>query len=84
MEDSKKKSYKLIVNAQEKSWDDDDISYKQVVKLAFGDVVDGPNVIYTVTYSKGPKENREGSLVRGRKVFVKNGMIFNVTKTDKS
>jgi hypothetical protein len=84
MEEGKKKDYKLIVNAQEKSWEKDEISYHQVIKLAFGEVQDDPNTIYTVTYSGGPKANPEGSLVKGKKVEVKNRMIFNATPTTKS
>lgn len=79
-----KKDIIIIVNTREKTWDEKEISYEQVVELAFGTYTDHPDIVYTITYSKGPDSHHEGSLVKGRSVHVKNGMIFNVTKTDKS
>jgi hypothetical protein len=79
------KEYSIIVNAREKKWPKDDISYEEVVKLAFPDAQEDPNIVYTVNYKKGNHGLEEGSLVKGGKsVTVKNGMIFNVTSTNKS
>lgn len=80
----KSKEFKIIVNAREKVWKEPTISFEQVVILAFGSYDNNPNKGYTVTYSKGPKPNREGSMVKGSVVDVKNNMIFDVTATDKS
>lgn len=82
--ESKKKEYKIIVNTQEKTWGEKEISYKEVVILAFGTYSDDSNVVYTVTYSKGDKPHQEGSLVKGKSLKIKNGMIFNVSQTNKS
>ncbi len=84
MENEKKHGVKIIVNAREKEWEKEKISYEEVVELAFGPLTPDENIVYTVTYSKGPDGHHEGSLVRGQSVPVKNGMIFNVTKTNKS
>lgn len=81
---NQKKSYKIIVNAQEKVWSEKEISYKEVVTEAFGTYSEDPNVVYTVTYSRGHKPHHEGSLVKGMSVKIKNGMIFNVSQTNKS
>lgn len=43
-----------------------------------------PEIIYTVTYRKGDGHKPEGTLTEGERVKVKDGMIFNVTATDKS
>lgn len=80
----KQKEFKIIVNAREKAWSQATISFVQVIVLAFGSHDNNPNKGYTVTYSKGPKSNREGSMVKGSVVDVKNNMIFDVTATDKS
>ena len=80
----KQKEFKIIVNAREKAWSQTTISFEQVIVLAFGSYDNNPNKGYTVTYSKGPKSNREGSMVKGSVVDVKNNMIFDVTATDKS
>ena len=79
-----KKEIKIIVNARPKEWDKEEISYEEVIKLAFGSYSEDPNIIYSVTYSKGPEGHKEGTLVKGEKVKVKEGMIFNVTQTNKS
>ncbi len=80
----KSKEFKIIVNAREKVWQQSTISFEQVVTLAFGSYDNSPNKGYTVTYSKGPKPNREGTMVKRAVVEVKNNMIFDVTATDKS
>jgi hypothetical protein len=83
---SKDKDYKiaLVVNGRPKQWTEKTITFEQVVVLAFGTYDPNPDKVYTVTYDKGPHENREGSMVKGDKVLVKDKMIFNVTATDKS
>lgn len=83
---SKEKAIKivLIVNGREKTWNEKTVTFEQLVILAFGSYDDNPNKVYTVTYDRGPKENPEGSMVKGDKVLTKNKMIFNVTATDKS
>lgn len=75
--------YNIFVNAKRNSWKDKTINYSQVVDLAFPPP-HGPNEIFTVQYSRGPKENREGTLVEGQEVEIKSGMVFDVTRTDKS
>ena len=80
----KSKEFKIIVNAREKVWKEPTISFEQVIVLAFGSYDNNPNKGYTVTYSKGPKPNREGTMVKGAVVEVKKNMIFDVTATDKS
>lgn len=83
---SKKKHHKimLIVNGKPKFWEEKTIAFEQIVALAFGSYDPSPKKVYTVTYDRGPHENREGSMVKGDKVLVKDKMIFNVTCTDKS
>jgi hypothetical protein len=74
----------IIVNARAKTWTEKDISFEQVVKLAFPTPPPGENIVYTVTYRKGEGHKPEGTLTQGESVKVKDGMIFNVTATDKS
>ena len=78
------KEVTIIVNTREKTWNKKEISYEEVIVLAFGSYSNDENVVYTVTYSKGPDSHHEGSLVKGGIVKVKDGMIFNVTQTNKS
>lgn len=77
------KKYELIINGQKKEWHEQKISYTQVVDLAFPPP-HTPTEVFTVMFSHGPKENREGDLVEGQSVFVAERMVFNVKRTDKS
>jgi len=74
----------IIVNGREKLWKEKEISFEQVIALAFGNYVENANTVFTVTFKGGPEQNPQGSMVKGDKVYVKNKMIFNVTATDKS
>jgi hypothetical protein len=81
---SKGVEFLLIVDGREKKWQKRKISFQEVVILAKGAFHDNNTMYYTVTYDRGPKQNPEGTIVKGDIVFVKNKMIFNVTATDKS
>jgi hypothetical protein len=74
----------IIVNGEAKKWDKKKISFKEVIILGFGSFNENPNIVYTVAYEDGPKENIEGSMTKGTEVCVKNKMIFHATATDKS
>ncbi|MBS1993460.1 MAG: multiubiquitin domain-containing protein [Cyanobacteria bacterium SZAS LIN-3] len=80
----KPKTYTVYVNGQAKTILTKRASYEEIVKLAFPNPINGQNIRYTVGYEDGPPVNPSGSLMPGHKVKVKDGMIFNVTPTDKS
>ncbi len=84
--DEGKKSFTIIVNAQKKQWNEKEISYEQVVQLAFPDPAPpGIVITYTVEYERGEGHKSEGSLVKGGpSAKVKEGMIFGVTETGRS
>lgn len=75
------KEVTIIVNGREKKVAKDDVSFAEVVALS--GLPSTPNTIFTVTYRRG-HGNKEGTLVGGESVKAKEGMIFNVTATDKS
>jgi|GEM_PF-813365 hypothetical protein len=76
--------FHIIVNGRKKTVKKRELSFTEVVLLAFETPSENANTIYTVTYRNGVHSHPEGSLVFGEKVEVKDGMIFNVTPTDKS
>jgi hypothetical protein len=86
-DDNKEKEHKEVtiwVNTLPHPWGKKDkISFEEVVVLAFGSYSNDENIVYTVNYAKGPESNHEGSLVKGKEVKVKDGMIFNATQTNK-
>lgn len=79
-----KKAVDLIVNGRIKRWEKNKISFEEVIILAFGNYVNAATMVYTVAYEDGPKQNPEGTMVKGSEVFVKDKMIFHATATDKS
>ncbi|HEX8779861.1 MAG TPA: multiubiquitin domain-containing protein [Nocardioides sp.] len=62
----------------------DELTFDEVVDLAFNPRPTGPNWYFTVGYRRGHGNKPEGSLIKGQSVTVKDGMVFNVTATDKS
>jgi len=78
------KLHNIIVNGREKHVMGSKLSFDQIVRLAFDPVPGGPNVIFTVTYRRGPASKPEGTVAPGEVVTIKDGEIFNVTCTDKS
>lgn len=74
----------VIVNAREKPWSKDTISFEEVVVLQYGSITHNSRIIYTVNYVKGVPSKPEGSMVKGDVISVNNKMIFNVTQTNKS
>ncbi len=78
------KTVTIIVNGQEHEFPRTNITYDTVVALAFPTPPTGPYVEISVTYRRGHGQKPEGTLIPGGEVKVKDGMIFNVTATDKS
>jgi hypothetical protein len=80
-----KKKTTIIVDGTKHDWDEKEISYEQVVNLAFdNNPPTGEFIEITVGYRRGHNDNQEGDLHPGGSVKVKDGMIFDVTATDRS
>jgi len=74
----------IIVNGEQKIVASDDVSYEEVVALAYP-TPPSPDTRFTVTYRKAKEPHHEGSLAPGQSVDVrKEGTIFNVKATGKS
>lgn len=78
------KTVAIVVNGQEHQVPKADITYDEVVALAFPSPPTGPYIEISVTYRRGQGQKPEGTLAPGGEVNVKDGMVFNVTATDKS
>lgn len=79
-----KKEITIIVNGRQKVVTKKHLSFDEIVALAFDLVPIGPNILFTITYRHGPHPNSEGTLTEGGSVKIQDGMVFNVTATDKS
>lgn len=74
----------IIVNTRKHSVErNKEISFEEVVALAYPNPPTGENVGFTVMYQRA-HGNKDGTLVAGQTVKVKDGMIFDVTPTDLS
>lgn len=81
---SNKHDVLIYVNGREFNWSEKEISFVQVIELAFGTFVSTESAAYTVAYKRGQGNKPEGVLNFGESVKVKEKMIFNATRTDKS
>lgn len=79
------KSITIIVNGRPRQWSAKDISFDDVVSLAFDSPPHGAETIFSVTYRKGGNEHRpEGVMVEGDSIKIKDGTVFNVSATNRS
>ena len=80
----------LVVNAREKTVSTRDlsrngeISFDQVLNLAFDPVPSGQYILFTVSYRNGAGRPPEGRLFSGQSVKVRDGTVFNASFTDRS
>lgn len=72
----------IVVNGRQREISGQSISYTQVVQLAFPDDQANETIEYTVAYAN--PHGKDGTLVNGQEVHIKEGMIFNVSKTNRS
>lgn len=76
------KTTTIVVNGRQREVSGQEISYSEVVQLAFPDDQSSDTIEYTVAYAN--PHGKDGTLVNGQDVHIKEGMIFNVTKTNRS
>lgn len=76
------KQYTIVINGREKIITTKAVSFEEIVGLS--GLPSGQNTVFTVTYRRAPGQKHEGTMVPGETVEVKDGMIFNVTATNKS
>ena len=76
-------TFEIIVNARPRTVTGRTVTFEQVVQLAFPDEHE-PNVDFDVTYHKAASTPPAGLLGRGGSIQVKNGTVFNVTRTVRS
>jgi hypothetical protein len=79
----KDKTVEVIVNAEPHDVPKGDITFETLVDIAYPNPPTGPNIVFTVTYSKG-EGGKQGSLTPGTSVKAKEGMVFVVRVTDRS
>jgi small nuclear ribonucleoprotein (snRNP)-like protein len=76
------KTVTIIINGRPREVIGKMVSYEETVKLAFPDDPSNQDADFTVAYAN--PHGKDGELVAGQEVHVKEGMVFNVTKTNRS
>lgn len=79
-----KKETTIIVNTIPKIWPEKEISFEQVIKLAFANPPTGPDTLFLVTYHKRGEDKKDLTMTAGQTVHVKDGMIFDVEPSNRS
>ena len=80
----------IVVNAREKVVaseelsSDGELSFDQVVGLAYDPVPSGQYIEFTMSYRNSLGRPPDGRLFVGQSVKIQNGTVFNVTYTDRS
>lgn len=81
---NEKKLVTIVVNASPHQWPKEEISYAEVVTIAFPEFPQHPELTYSVTFKKGHGNSPEGILAPEGEVKTKEGMVFIVTSTGQS
>lgn len=74
----------LVINARERTIIEKELTFEQLVALAFPTAPTGENVLFTISFRRGHGNKPDGSLLAGETVQIKDGMVFVVSATDKS
>lgn len=74
----------IYVNTRSETWQDKDISYEELLALAYPAEPVSDQETVTVRFSRGNGGNGAGSLTAGHSVKLKKGMVFDVVRTSRS
>ena len=80
----KKKEITVIINGTPETVTEKELTFAEIVELAYGHPPEGGFIVYSITYERGDGNKPEGSIVEGDTLKLKGGMLINVTRTDKS
>lgn len=80
----KTKTVTIIIDGTPHEVEKGELTYDDVVTLADPEYPQHPDTTYSVTYKRGHGDKPEGTLSPGGSVKVKDGMVFNVSRTGQS
>ena len=78
------KTFLITVNGRQRPVERDELSFDDLVDLAFDDPARGPQIVFTITFREASGRIPEGELDEGQRLKVRDGTIINVTRTDQS
>lgn len=74
----------VVVNGRRQSLATAEVSFEDLIGLAYPNVPAVGQSMFTVTYRHGPLDRPEGSLAPSQRLRAVHGVVFNVTATNKS
>lgn len=77
------KEYSIIVNGRRITTNEHKLSYDQILQMAKIPEA-GETTLYIITFERGPHGHSEGTVSLGGSIVIKDGMVFNVSTTNKS
>lgn len=78
------KKYSITINGRQRQVESEELSFDELVDLAFNDPARGPQIVFTITFRGAGGRIQEGELDEGQRLKVRDGTIINVTRTDQS
>ena len=78
------KGFSIVVNGRHRNVENDELTFDELVDLAFEDPARGPQIVFTITFREGGGRTTEGELDEGEMLKIRDGTIINVTRTDQS
>lgn len=78
------RDHPVVVNGHTNTVAAEEITFEELLALAFSPVPAGRHRVFTVTYRGGPADRPEGSLTPGSTVRVRDWMAFHVTHSSSS
>ena len=78
------KMFLITVNGRQRQVERDELSFDELVDLAFDDPARGPQIVFTITFREAGGRIPEGELDEGQRLKVRDGTIINVGRTDQS
>ena len=78
------KTFSITVNGRQREVEREELSFDDLVDLAFDDPARGPQIVFTITFREADGRIVEGELDEGQRLKVRDGTIINVTRTDQS
>jgi hypothetical protein len=77
-------THAIFVNGREKAVEVNEVTYEQILLLAYPDPDTGPDVSYTITWARNEQGQATGKLLPGETVKVNEKMVFNVKRAVRS
>ena len=78
------KTFLITVNGRQREVEPDELSFDELVDLAFEDPARAPQIVFTITFREAGGRISAGELDEGERLKVRNGTVINVTRTDQS